>query len=215
MASSSEISVVVPTIAGREEWAKSCISEYQRTAPGCEVVKVVDEPSCGHAWIKGFERSTKKYVHFTADDILPYEGWWQAGTQALDEGIIPAAYVVDKRGLPAMCDAPLGSLGYWPNVLVPIITRDLLELGNWLQPFHYGTDDWITYRSVKLGYEVRRIPEYKFAHHVASQGRDYTRRYADVVLLNMAMQRAGYLPPVYHTLQQKLARGSDAMRLTA
>lgn len=202
--SSREISVVVPTIPGRESWARKCVREYKRTAPQAEIIVIKDEPSCGHAWVKGFEESTRKYIHFTADDITPADGWWGESIDLLDRSILPAANVRDQNGAPAMCDSPLGDMGLYPNILVPFLTREMAEKGNWLLPIHYGSDDWFTYRAVSLGYPVERCRSYRMFHHVAPEGRDYTRRHADVKQLADAMKSAGYLPPVYEMLEVRL-----------
>lgn len=219
------LSIIIPTITGREEWLEKCIEGYRLTAPYAEFIVIKDEPSCGHAWLKGYGQSSGWYVHFTADDLTPANTQWVlAGISKLDAGIVPAANVIDgkawtSRGesVKLVCDSPLGDMGGWPNVLVPLLTREMLELGNWLMPIHYGSDDWVTYRAVKLGYKVEKSMEYRFAHHVAPQGRDYTRRPGDVALLAQAMEEAGYLPPVYRQLVVNLEgsiTGLDSVRLS-
>lgn len=198
------ISVVVPTITGREDWLERCRQAYERTTPGLEFIVVKDEPSCGHAWQKGYERSTGRYVHFTADDIEPSPHWWREAVMAVDRGEVPACNVRGPNGYAAHCDSPLADLGHLPNVLVPFLSREQLELGNWLLPIHYGSDDWVAYRAAQLGLKVRRYPGYEVTHHVAPEGRNYRRRHADVLALVTAMDRAGYVPPVYAQLERNL-----------
>lgn len=102
-------------------------------------------------------------------------------------------------------------------MLVPMLTREMLELGGFLLPIHYGSDDWVTYRAVELGYEVHRCMDYRMAHHVADHGRDYMRRPGDVKALANAMEAAGYLPPVYAQLVTNLEHsktGLDSVRLS-
>lgn len=205
----SECSVVIPTISGREEWAEKCLSGYKLTAPGAEYIVIKDEPSCGHAWQKGYAQSTRPFVHFTADDIVPAEPNWMKGAlRLLREGIVPGANVIDGRidgkVVKLLCDSPLGDLGSWPNVLVPFLSREMLEMGGWLLPIHYGSDDWITYKAVRAGFHVQRCMEYRMAHHVAPEGRNYRRRHGDVKALVDAMEAAGYVPPVYEQLEINL-----------
>lgn len=202
--SSSQLSIIVPTITGREEWLVKCLDSYIRTAPNAQVIVIKDAPSCGVAWSRGVKQAAQKYIHFTADDITPHPGWYAKAVQFLDDGLMPAAYVYDSKGAPLMCDSPLGDLGTVPNILVPLLTRELVEKGPWFVDFHYGTDDWITYVARSLGYEVKRCSSYAFTHHVAPEGRNYTRRHGDVKALVDAMEEAGYVPPIYEQLEINL-----------
>lgn len=204
MTISRDLSIVIPTITGRESWLQHCYREYRRLAPNSEIIVIKDAVSCGVAWQQGFAQSTRQLVHFTADDLTPFRGWWQEASVCLQEGNIPAANVLDKKGGKLVCDSPLGDMGGWPNILVPFLNRELLLDGEWLLPIHYGSDDWITYKAVSQGYKVVRCMDYKFTHHVAPEGRNYLRRYGDVANLAAAMKAAGYLPPVYEQLEINL-----------
>lgn len=201
---SERISIVIPTIKGRESWLEKCLEGYKQTAPLAEVIIIRDAPSCGVAWEEGYAQTTRPYIHFTADDIVPCRDWYREALKWLDLDTIPAANVRNQRGGPNHCDSPLGEMGHVPNILVPLLKRHMIELGGWFQPFHYGTDDWITYRAVQLGYPVERCWEYKVTHFVAPEGRDYLRRPLDVKMLADAMTAAGYLPPVYAELVERL-----------
>lgn len=217
-----EISIIIPTITGRESWVDKCLSEYKLTAPDAEYIVIKDEPSCGHAWQKGYAQSTRPFIHFTADDITPAESNWMKGAlDMLRSGIVPGANVVDGRVTDSivklLCDSPLGELGRWPNILVPFLTREMLEMGGWLLPIHYGSDDWVTYKAVKSGFQVQRCMEYRMAHHVADEGRNYRRRHGDVKALVVAMEAAGYVPPVYEQLEINLRTsetGLDSVSLS-
>ena len=210
------ISVIIPTISGRETYLNSCIEEYEKTAPGVELIVVKDEPSCGHAWIKGAEQARGLYLHFTADDITPKQNWWSDAVKAADMGGVPMANVFDRYGRPLSCDSPLGDMGLVKNVLVPFLSRRLYEDGGWLLPIHYGSDDWVSYIATKRGVPLHFAPSYSFTHWVADEGRDYTRRHADVFKLVEAMAEAGYVPPVYSALEERLrtsATGLDNVRI--
>lgn len=204
MTTSADVSIVIPTVTGREKWLDRCARAYELQCPKAQIIVIKDEKSCGIAWQKGCELSDRKYVHFTADDILPGSDWVREAAQCLDNGSIPAATVVDSRGRLAVCDSPLGDMGLWPNVLVPLLTQDLLSSGEWLAPIHYGSDDWVTYTAVRRGFQVTRLTTYRMTHYVAGEGRDYTRRHDDVALLAQMMEEAGYLPPVYRQLEINL-----------
>lgn len=213
---SADISIVIPTIKGREDWIRKAVRTYTRETPGAEIIVVEGEPSCGEAWQKGYEQSTKEYVHFTADDIAPAPHWYSTAMSLLNQGIVPACNVKDGNNRPALCDSPLGLMGHHPNVLVPFLTREMLEKGGWLLPIHYGSDDWVTYRAAELGYPIQLCLQYIVWHHVAPEGRDYVRRKGDVEFLAQTMEEHGYLPPIYDRLRDRLkisATGLDSVRL--
>lgn len=212
-----KISIIIPTITGREEWAERSAKSYLMETPGAEIIIIKDQISCGLAWNLGAAQATRDYLHFTADDITPHFGWWERAMRWIDQGIVPACNVRDRHGESAWCDSPLGDMGLWPNILVPFINRKMLGNGEWLLPVHYGSDDWVTYMAVKDGYSVQRCPEYKVIHHVAAEGRNYLRRYGDVKALAEAMEAEGYLPPVYRQLEINLRTsltGLDSVRLS-
>lgn len=211
------ISVVIPTITGREEWVAKCEAAYRATSPpDTEYIVVKDEPSCGHAWQKGYEQSRGEYVHFTADDITPHEDWWREAVAAASSGRVPIAWVEAPNGTRQYCDSPLGDMGMFPNVLVPFLSREMLEQGGWLLPVHYGSDDWVTYLAANRGIPLWPCPGYRMTHHVASEGRNYKRRHGDVLKLCEAMAAEGYVPPVYQQLEANLRyseTGLDAVRI--
>lgn len=211
------ISVVIPTIDGREEWLDRCLKAYAATSPAdTQYVIVRNEPSCGHAWVKGAAQARGDYVHFTADDLEPFENWWVEPLRELRRGRVPAANVRAADGTRLWCDSPLGDLGIYPNVLVPTLSRSLLDADDWLLPVHYGSDDWVAYVARARGLEIRRCAGYRFTHHVAQEGRNYLRRHADVLALVEAMSARGYVPPVYAQLERNLRTsktGLDSVRI--
>jgi hypothetical protein len=210
------ISIVIPTIDGREEWLARCVKAYKDTTPMCQIIVVRNEPTCGHAWLEGYRQSTGQYVHFTADDITPFPGWYMDAINACTMGQVPLANVKASNGNDAWCFSPLGDMGHVRNVLVPFLSREQLGYGGWLLPVHYGSDDWVTYRAVQLGMTLRECSGYKVTHHVAGEGRNYLRRHGDVKKLCEAMEEAGYLPPVYRQLEENLrysTTGLDSVRI--
>lgn len=205
------LTVVIPTITGREDWAERCVQAYKATTPGAEIIVVKDEPSCGHAWIEGYRRSSGRYVHFTADDITPWDGWYHECIAATSRMQVPVADVRAPNGNQAWCMAPLGDMGHVRNVLVPFLSRELLNYGGWLLPIHYGSDDWVSYRAIQLGLKLAICPGYVLTHHVADEGRNYLRRHADVKMLRDYMAAAGYVPPVYEQLEKNLRESTTGL----
>jgi hypothetical protein len=47
------ISVIVPTIDGREEYLKDCLASYAAHTSDYEVIVVPNKPNCGLAWTEG------------------------------------------------------------------------------------------------------------------------------------------------------------------
>lgn len=203
------LSVIIPTITGRERHLERCVRSYRRNTPKdvtLDLIIIRNEPSCGHAWAKGARKAKGDYLHFTADDLQARPGWFRAARKVADSGALPAACVGDRRDKLMTCDAPLGRLGRQPNVLVPFFTREMWRKGGWVLNCHYGTDDWITYLACTRGIKVVYTPRYVFRHWVAEEGRDYGRRLGDVEILVKAMDKAGYVPPVYQSLVEGLRK---------
>ena len=76
---------------------------------------------------------------------MPHAGWAEAAIDCVDRGVLPAANVLNPD-VTLVCPCPLEPrYRDVPNVLVPFLSRDLFDLGRWVVPIHYGSDDWITY----------------------------------------------------------------------
>jgi len=171
------ISVIIPTIKGREEHYRRCVAAYQTRTAGfeAELITEHDHRSAGAGWQAGAERATGDFLHFTADDIEPHPGWAAPAVQALTEGYVPAPRVV----------SPSGELQYLPEwgrdypdwtpvhmSVLPMITRALWE--GHVRPLftgHYFCDDWISWRAAQAGYTCRLRTGYSFTHHWAQHGR--------------------------------------------
>ena len=97
----------------------------------------------------------------------------------------------------------MGELGHYHNVMVPFLTREMLDEGNWLLPIHYGSDMWVTYYAARYGYPIVDCPEYLVWHHLAPEGRVPHRQMEDMKFLIRSMEEAGYLPPYFETLKRK------------
>jgi hypothetical protein len=196
------ISIIVPTITGREEWLKKCLKGYKLTAPDAEVVVVKDAPSCAEGWEEGAEKATGDYLHFTADDIIPAYDWWQEPIKMLDAGIIPVANVYED-GRRFVCPTPMGL-----KVMIPFLTRRMLDLGGWFLPIHNGSDDWVTYRAARLGFPTQFCPAYVIHHYIAPEGRERpaARRADDLTALEEAMAEDGYVPQYYRWLADRNRR---------
>jgi len=206
MTSPSDISIIIPTVDGRKYSLERTLAAYEETSPGSEVVVPENYASCGEAWLAGVEMTTRPYVHFTADDIIPYPNWWLEATLMLDMNIIPVCRVIKGYGAEEeehWADMPCGDLGNPRNVMVPFLTRSMLEEGRWLLPIHYGSDYWVSYWAVKNGYPVEVSETYKVKHFLAPEGRVPYRQVTDKQFMIQAMEEAGYLPPYWEVAKRK------------
>lgn len=202
------ISVIVPTIRSRVRWLAECVSAYEETCPGCEIIVVRDRERCGEAWIEGAEQAAGDYIHITSDDLLPLPGWWQYAVEVSDAGGIPGANVLTAKDAAGewlesstmFAGAFLQGDREARNILVPFFSREIFEQGDWLLPIHYGSDDWVTFLA-----GVREIPipftsGYKFAHGAAPEGRLWDSRRVDIPILCDAMAEYGAVPWPYQRM---------------
>lgn len=124
------VSVVIPTVAGREASLKRTRTAYLETRPdgvALQLIVMRDRPTCGHAWAQGVEVATGDLLHITADDLEPHPGWLEAGMACLETGAIPSPWIdlpwggtdgeVGGDGHPArMTPIPLMPREWWPGV---------------------------------------------------------------------------------------------------
>jgi len=175
------ISVLVPTIDGREEHFERCRAAYEGNAAGeyeLDLVVARNEPTCGWGWQSAAERMhpSSGYVHFTCDDIEPLAGWAAPAMGALDRRWLPAPRILNAQtGAPEMfpgwgVEWPDGTLAGMS--CLPFITRELWD--KHVSPMlcsHYFTDNWITVRAEPAGYTARVVRAYAFRHHWAEHKR--------------------------------------------
>lgn len=192
------ITVVIPTIDGREEDYRRCVDAYTaRSRHPLQIVTVTNRPTCGVAWNDGAAQATGEYLHFTADDLEPLEGWDVAAVEAVESGVYPAARI----------DRPDGTTQWYGSERVPAVDGARVRAG-WV-PFmtagmwqrigpsldiHYGTDDWLSWRAAGEGIPNIYTAGFAFVDHHAMPGRgagmtERQRRRLDALALEEA-QRA-------------------------
>lgn len=170
------ISIIIPTIQGRELHLDRCVRAYEeRTQAEHEIIVIHDKPTCGIAWQEGAERASGHYIHFSADDLEPHPGWDKAARAAVSLGWLPAPRILKP-------DGRLESCGRWEEEQA---TDDLTEMTRipfmsamqWrmavapMLPIHYYTDNWVSFKARLAGIETRVHRHYLFTHHWAMQGR--------------------------------------------
>lgn len=179
------VAVVIPTIKGREEDLRRCLVGYENTCPDAEIYIEAGYPSCGEAWIAGAERAVERgfdYIHFTADDLEPHEGWLEPAVESVEKDFIPSPVVFHPDG--TLESAGLMGFGCYTGphhdgmlvegTTVPFLRRDMWERIGMI-PVHYCTDLWVSHQGRKYGWETVLRTSMEFTHYNAPAGRNYGR----------------------------------------
>ena len=171
------ISVVMPTISGREVTYAKCRGAYEILGTGQHQLEFITErnhPTVGLAWQAGAVAASGDYIHLGNDDCEPRSGWWQPAIEAVDAGYLPSPQVYtaggEPQGLPKWGEiAP-----DWTPVacaLIPFLSRQQWEMIQPLFTAHYYTDNFITKRAQMAGWPCVLRTGYAFTHYWASPGR--------------------------------------------
>lgn len=185
------LAVVLPTITGREESLQETLSAYRDTLPPrqpnfwYDILVVKDEETCGEAWLQGLEWANNlafDYIHFTADDIIPHQGWFEAAEYVISLGCIPAPKILNTDGTLQTNGgttqkhdwvelSEIAPFSYVEFTNIPFLSVDLMaKIG--MPPIHYSSDIWISYVAWEQ-YDVATVfsPAYLFTHHRSPIGR--------------------------------------------
>lgn len=170
------LSIVIPTITGREETLDRCLNSYTQYTPHFDDVDVViiqDAPNWPAACNEGFRQSLGDVIHFTADDLEATEGWLpDALTMCLERNELPAP-VVYNHSLDGewdnRYDGADGAVTHFTRI--PMMTRcQWEEIGEWPE-IPYASDVWVSERGRQVGIETRMVYSYRFVHHWSQIGR--------------------------------------------
>lgn len=171
------ISVVVPTIDGREHWLERALASIEETTPRYEFLVYRNLPTCGAGWNVGIIEAKGDYILLYADDLEAHPGWWEAGTEALLRNVIPCPRILNADGTLQSCgtfpeEAPDGT----PSVVarVPFLTRHMAQVMHPIFDQMYMGDHWITWRGQQLGWPTLVVRSMEFTHHFAPEGRKDT-----------------------------------------
>lgn len=184
MGSSVKLSVVIPSIAGREHWLRTALKGFEKTTPvSYETLIYKDRPVCGIAWNEGIRDARGEFILLAADDLEPVEGWYEAGLSSLGKGNVPSARILNSNG-------SLQMMGDWTEEVeegricnlarIPFASAELMREVYPILEIHYATDDWFSYRVRQLGWQVAIARGFCFYHHWAEQGRLDERLYSDI-----------------------------------
>ena len=171
------ISVIIPTITGREHWLERCVSAYEESLSpfGQEIIVIKDRPSCGVAWNEGIAQAQGRWIHLSADDLEPVSpSWWMHAVMSADRGELPSARILNTDGTLQSCGTDHHEHEEGEEAFVariPFATREQFDrIGPMLNEQYMG-DYWFSHRGRQCGYKsvVRR--DYCFIHHYAQEGR--------------------------------------------
>jgi hypothetical protein len=159
--------VVIPTIKGREESLKRTLDAYLETDHDLDIHIVADCPTCGIAWDAGLHYAIQKggfdYIHLSADDLVPHDGWLDAAIPFLERDVIPMPKILNP-------DGTLFSFGHWNNTVsvVPIFPAKYIDRILPMFTGQYYTDNHVS-DSLKLPHEL--CEGYTFTHYLEKAGR--------------------------------------------
>lgn len=188
------LSIVIPTIKGREAWLERTLDAFQRlTESTYEVLVEYDHPGCGPAWQAGGDASLGNYIFTAADDLEPASvGWEQVAMRVCDAGALPAPRIYNSDGTVQSCGGSWGELE--PDGRATEFTRaPFMSRAQWMTvqpmlPCHYFTDNWVSWRGQQHGIPTRVAWGFDLIHHLAQEGRNESRMGADMNVFARARQ---------------------------
>ena len=196
------ISVIMPTITGREDSRERMVQAYRDRTPGHElqIINPKDYPSWPAGCNAGQLEATGDIWHFGSDDLEPMDGWAEPMIACLAANEVPAPQVwdfawTDSPPVNERADGPPGTITTFTRV--PAFSRAMAEaIGPW-PIMDYYSDNWCSDKARSLGWETRVTAGYRFVHHWSQVGRldagDWVSR--SIGLYNAERAKLG-LPPV-------------------
>lgn len=180
------LSIVIPTISGREEWLERTLRAYaDLTTESTEILVELDHPACGPAWQSGGERARGRYIFMAADDLEPKAaGWEQVAMAVCDDDALPAPVIYNTDGSLQSCGGSWGLLepdgAATDFTRAPFMSREQWELVEPMLPVHYFTDNWVSWRALRHRILTRVVYGFDLVHHLAPEGRNESRMADDM-----------------------------------
>jgi GT2 family glycosyltransferase len=198
------ISVVVPTIKGRESLCEQTIASFRATVPteDLQIIIVKDRRAIGTAWNDGAEAAEGEYLMLAADDVIVHPGWAEAAISAAEKSLYPAPRI-EKLDGSVLATGSMGGgwlmtdCADWAPVVssqFPFFNRYAWkELGPCLD-IHYFSDDYLAARARSLGMNVVYREPYRITHLEGVAGRDdmVRRSMTDRLQFEQAMSNPDY-----------------------
>lgn len=167
------ISIILPTMLGREDHLARCLSSISKhTTRKFEVIFMLIGNSWGAACAIAAEKAVGDYLFFFSDDMEVTEGW-EAALEICDAGMLPAPAIYNP-------DGTLQSGGAWgelrphgmevESTVLPLLSRAQYELLGPMPPIHFA-DAALSDRARAAGIKIVVCHDYKIIHHNATEGR--------------------------------------------
>lgn len=174
-----DITVIIPTVTGREHHLAKCIESYEANTEGSVEFQIhKDRPGVAYGWQLGAEAATGRYLHMTGDDVEAMPGWDAAAIEMADRGVQPCPRLYNPDGthwggVPADRDPwllPHGSPTGMSNL--PFLARAWWPDVTPLPPgMHYFADNWVSWRLELVGIPTAVCHGYDFVHTWAVEHR--------------------------------------------
>lgn len=165
----TQVAVIIPTIAGREGFLADAVDAYQQTTPMARLYVEHGHPTCGEGWNAGAAKALREgcdVLHFSADDLIPQQGWLGRMVSAyIDAGVFPGAVLLNSDGSVWNSHERPGDLLTFPRV--PIMSAETWGRLGPVPPVHYYSDIWLG----RKGTPTVVLSEYRFVHLWAQPGR--------------------------------------------
>lgn len=177
-----KVSIVIPTIQGREDLFAQTKDGYAASKPATvefEYITPKDFPTIGEAWNAGAAKATGEFLHLTADDVIPHEGWIDAAINATNRAEWPCPKILNPDGSLHSCgtlgggmllpDCPTGT----PCAASPF---PFFRSNRWVQlgpalGIHYYADDALGWKARSIGLTPTVCAEFTLTHLEGTVGR--------------------------------------------
>lgn len=176
------IAIVIPTVPGREALYERTVAAYRATTPGATIITVRNRPTIGQAWNDGAaaaQEAGADYLHLSADDVEPAEGWAEACIEYAGRFIYPSPRILNADGSLHSCGTMGGGMlmpecgDFTPCASSPF---PFMSMGFWDDigpslPIHYYADDYLGWRARLHGVAVEVIRDFTLTHLEGLAGR--------------------------------------------
>lgn len=171
-----KLSIVIPTVDGRERYLDSALEQFRRTTPeDTQYIIIRNRDTCGVAWNEGIREAEGEYILLSADDVEPaVHDWLNVGIRWVRRGYLPCARVLNSDGTLQSCgdlveEVETGTICDFARI--PFGSAEQVQAIYPIITTHYATDYWFSHRGRKMGWETLVVREFCFYHHFAQEGR--------------------------------------------
>jgi hypothetical protein len=181
------LSIICPTILGREQALAATMAGYREHTPvDAQVIVPQGHATVGEAWNTGARQADGDVLLFAIDDAVPHAGWYEAGMAVLAADTIPSPTLYFMDGTLETA----GSMGL--GGLMPLGTDGvrcrtggllLMQRRHWewvgeFAPIHYYVDDDWCHRAEEYDIGLQVCHGYAFTHLHHPRGRDVVQQRA-------------------------------------